>query len=99
MKKAQDRTSIIEDALSSFEWISQVGIWTAFSLAGLSFLFWAGLEVSANVLLSFAFLAFCTIPLKELRPNFQSFRNFAAICAILIHALVLHDEYGRIPSV
>lgn len=99
MKKAQDRASIIEDALSSFEWLSQVGVWTAFSLAGLSFLFWAGLEISYNVLLSFLFLSLCTIPLRELRPTFQSFRNFAAICAVLLHALILHDEYTRIPSV
>lgn len=99
MKKAQDRASIIEDALSSFEWLSQVGVWTAFSLAGLSFLFWAGLEVSYNVILSFIFLSLCTVPLREMRPTFQSLRNFAAICAVLLHALVLHDEYARIPSV
>ncbi|MEZ4814961.1 MAG: HAMP domain-containing sensor histidine kinase [Bdellovibrionota bacterium] len=99
MKKAQDRTSIIEDALSSFEWLSQVGIWAAFSLAGLSFLFWAGLQVSFKILLSFAFLTLCTLPAKKMRLTFVNLRNFVAICAVLIHALVLHVEYGQIPSV
>jgi signal transduction histidine kinase len=99
VKRAQDRTSIIEDALGSFECLSQIGVWTAFSIAGLSFLFWAGLQVSATVILSFLFLSFCTIPLRGLSLSFQGLRNFSAICAILIHALVLHDEYGRIPSV
>jgi signal transduction histidine kinase len=99
VKKAQDRASVIEEALGSFEWLSQVGVWCAFALAGLSFLFWARLHVSGRILASFAFLSVATFPLRNLKLGVHSLRTFTAICAILLHALVLQNEYEKIPSV
>lgn len=99
MKKAQDRASIIEEALWSFEWLSRVGVWLAFSLAGISFLFWAGLDVSKSVLLSYLFLSFATLPARVKAPTLQVLRNFIAMSAVLVHTLALYDEYGSIPSV
>lgn len=55
--------------------------------------------MKAYTVSSFLFLSLCTIPLRNLKPSLQSLRNFAVICAVLVHVLVLHDEYGRIPSV
>ena len=100
MKKvAIDRASVIEDALNSFQWLYQIGIWLAFGLMGASFLFWAGLGAHTKNFLSFSLLFLSAFPLKEKNWKIESVKGLLLMTALVAHMLTLQVEFGRLPSV
>lgn len=99
MKKASDRQSIIESALTGFEWHARLGVWLALTFANMCFLFWGNMGLIPPLHFSFLAMALLCLPWKRNKTWIFATRGGLAFLVFFAHLIIVKENFNKLPVI